>query len=298
MNPKKPSYCPRCGQARFLIQTKDRFAIAVACPDCKTPCVKCGDRGYTVTEQNGYEYVQTCAYCQTIPTRISLFNRAQIPAHYATKLFLPFVSRGEYKSHPSQERAHGRVHEWAKSFRPGDKGLVLLGPCGVGKTLLLCQALRVLTLTWGRSCRYVEFATLLEDLKEQIQDNREGTPTESLKGPLKDATVLVVDELGKGLRTEWEQSQLDTLISERYHSGKTTLFATNFHDKGQTDAPTIGVRPKWGEGSRKENPIEAESLAQRVGVRLYSRLREFCEFVEVEGDDYRIQDTKSKKVKL
>jgi DNA replication protein DnaC len=282
------AYCLKCSNNKFLIQSKDRFATAITCPECKTRCAKCGDRGYTTFENEfGYEYIQSCD-CQTIPKRISAFNRAQIPAQYATKLFLPFNSWDG--AHPTQERAHGHIHEWASSYRPGVRGLVLIGPCGVGKTLMLCQALRVLTLKWGQFCRYVEFATLLEDLKEQIQETREGTPTESIRGPLKDATVLVVDELGKGLRTEWEQNQLDSLISDRYHTGKTTLFATNFYDKGQT-ITAVGPRPRFGDGSNKDN----ESLAQRVGVRLYSRLREFCEFVEIEGDDYRLRENRKKK---
>jgi DNA replication protein DnaC len=289
------TYCLKCSNNKFLIQSKDRFASAITCPECKTRCVKCSDRGYTTFENEfGYEYIQACD-CQTIPKRITAFNRAQIPAQYATKLFLPFNSWGPEGVHPSQERAHGRIHEWANSFRPGVKGLVLIGSCGIGKTLLLCQALRVLTLKFGQFCRYVEFATLLEDLREQIKENREGARTESIRGPLQDATVLVVDELGKGLRTEWEQGQLDTLISDRYHTGKTTLFATNFYDKGQTIS-VAGQKPLWGEGSRKENPVENESLAQRVGVRLYSRLREFCEFIEVEGEDYRLREAKKKKV--
>jgi DNA replication protein DnaC len=292
------TFCNRCSNNKFVIKSQDRssdrFALAVLCSYCKRRCESCGDRGYTVIEKNGYEYVKTCD-CQTIPKQISLFNRAHIPAQYASKLFLPFKSFGPGGVHPSQERAFFHVQDWAKGFLPGQKGFVLIGSCGLGKTLLLCQALRILTLTRGEFCLYVEFATLLEDLKEKIQEHRDGTPTESIRETLKDATVLVVDELGKGLRTEWEQSQLDTLISERYYAGKTTLFATNHNDEGQTDAPIAGPVPRFGLGSRKENPVETESLAKRVGQRLYSRLKEFCEFIEIEGDDYRLREEKNKK---
>jgi DNA replication protein DnaC len=294
------AFCNRCSNNKFIIKSQDRasdrYALAVICSYCKKRCEICLDRGYTITEKNSYEYVKSCN-CQTIPKQISLFNRAQIPAQYASKLFLPFKSFGPGAVSASQERAFFHIQDWAKGFLPGQKGFVLIGSCGLGKTLLLCQALRILTLTRGEFCRYVEFSTLLEDLKEKIQENRDGATTESIRESLKNATVLVVDELGKGLRTEWEQSQLDTLISERYYAGKTTLFATNHHDEGQTNAPLAGPTPRFGPGSRKENPVETESLAKRVGQRLYSRLREFCEFIEIEGEDYRLQETKSKKTK-
>lgn len=288
---KPTAFCNRCGNNKYLFDTKGRFSVAVQCPDCFLGCAKCKGRGYTVVDRDGYDYIQTCE-CQTVPTRISLFNRAQIPAHYHSKLFLPFKNESNYKVHSSQERAQMRVWDWGKAFIPGARGFLLVGPCGTGKTLLLCQALRHLTLRLGYFCRYVEFATLLDEMKEKISERRDGSAQESIKGPLKDATVLVIDELGKGRRTEWEMSELDTLISERYQAGKTTLFATNYLDGGQVvyhDAPKEKA-PLFGEGAK--NMTEQESLAQRVGARIYSRLREFCEFIKVEGDDYRLREGK------
>ena len=64
-------------------------------------------------------------------------------------------------------------------------------------------------------------------------------------------------------------SILDQMISRRYNAGKTVIATTNFDpNRGNT---TDGV----------------PGLLSRIDDRIYSRLCELCEFMELRGDDYR-----------
>ena len=59
------------------------------------------------------------------------------------------------------------------------------------------------------------------------------------------------------------------IINTRYNDKRLTIFTTNYSDKRKNDADTI------------------ESLEDRIGVALRSRLYEMCKTVEIEGEDYR-----------
>src|SRR5436305_4637688 len=81
--------------------------------------------------------------------------------------------------------------------------------------------------------------------------------------------VLVLDELGAGKPTDWVRDTMMQIIGNRYNDKKLTVFTTNYLDARR--APTD------------------ETLEDRVGVRLRSRLYEMCKTVHIEGDDYRKQ---------
>jgi DNA replication protein DnaC len=59
------------------------------------------------------------------------------------------------------------------------------------------------------------------------------------------------------------------IIGKRYNDKRLTIFTTNYSDGRRAAAE--------------------ESLEDRVGVRLRSRLYEMCRTVEIDGDDYRRQ---------
>src|SRR2546427_636857 len=68
---------------------------------------------------------------------------------------------------------------------------------------------------------------------------------------------------------------LDEILSVRYNAGRPTLLATNYPRPG-----TVG----W---EFKADGQSAENLEQRVGPRIYSRLHEMCDLMDVLGDDQR-----------
>jgi len=85
--------------------------------------------------------------------------------------------------------------------------------------------------------------------------------------PVYEAEVLVLDELGASKPTDWVRDTMMQIIGARYNERKLTIFTTNYMDVRRNTAD--------------------ETLEDRVGIRLRSRLYEMCKTVIIEGEDYR-----------
>jgi len=147
-----------------------------------------------------------------------------------------------------------------------DVGLLYLGRCGVGKTHLAVAALKEI-IKKGIGGMFYDFRDLLKEIQDSYNPN---THTSELKilAPIFDADVLVLDELGASKPTEWVQETITHIINKRYNDKKVTIFTSNYMDM------SIGS-------------AYDETLTERVGVRLRSRLHEMCKHILMEGDDYR-----------
>ena len=149
-----------------------------------------------------------------------------------------------------------------------DGGLLYLGTCGVGKTHLAVAVLKALLLKGlpGGGLFY-DFRDLLKEIQDSYNPK---THTSELKvlAPVHNAEVLVLDELGASKPTEWVQETMTHIINKRYNDKRTTIFTSNYLDTENT------------------NPY-GETLCDRVGLRLLSRLHEMCRPITIDSNDYR-----------
>lgn len=257
-------------------------------------CPHCGGSGRRVTLRDGVDFVSRCE-CQDARQLVDLFNAAHLPRALGARTLEPRTADASGPDtfdpkHPSQRTAMGTVEAFVDLYpkRQGTgRGFALLGKPGVGKSHLLVGALRALIERHRAACRYVEFFHLLSELKEGYS---QGKGELELIAPLCAIEVLAIDELGKGRGTEWEMYILDEIISRRYNAGKTTLFASNYTDRRETT-----LRSKSDLYRKTSDPafmgrMTEETLDERVGVRIYSRLREMCDMVTMLGEDYRLTD--------
>jgi len=279
--PEPSSRCPDCGDAGYVVeQVLGSPARARRCT-CQAACPRCGESGYVLVPSGESHVAQPCA-CRHLDERIALFNQIGIPAAVAKASFESFRSWS-----PDHATARAAAEDLARKFR-GDKptrGLLLYGRPGAGKTHLLVAILRQLSLERGVAGRYVEFMLLLSDMKAGFEAKRSHM---DILRPLVHVPVLAIDELGKERGTEWERSMLDELISRRFNSGLTTLFATNYFLEPQAHPEQPGRAVRNTRGSEFQREAEAMTLAQRVGDRIYSRLNEMCTFVKLDpGHDQR-----------
>jgi len=179
-----------------------------------------------------------------------------------------------------------RVHAWLAKFKPiGGPGLVVSGPVGVGKTYLLAAVAKAL-IEKGWEVKFVDFHRLLSVIRAAYSDKRS---EEEILRPLIHADVLLIDELGKGRNSDWEQEKLDQIIMGRYNQNRVVIASTNYTLRAEVNIQHIYNTDLESGGMNKGsfNPDIFESLEARIGKRIYSRLYETSLMIELTGNDHR-----------
>ncbi|PYS71834.1 MAG: hypothetical protein DMF69_09250 [Acidobacteria bacterium] len=167
-----------------------------------------------------------------------------------------------------------------------DRGLLFMGPVGVGKTHLAVSIIRGL-IEKGFACVFTEFGSLLK----QIQDSYNPISKASELGvlaPIYKADVLVLDELGAAVPTDWVRDTMYQIINKRYNENRLTIFTTNYLDEARVENSEAASLPRTF--SKKTSPDkirEMTTLEERIGSTLRSRLHEMCKKVLIDGEDYR-----------
>lgn len=278
--------CAECDRNRYVTYPAGDVAEAKPCQACFEPCPACDGESYIYdTDDRGYEQVRECPVCGTLRRRIQAFNAARVPARYHGR----DSTLERFETHDDDGRPRGnlddikmRVFRWVKGFAPGDDGLLLHGEVGTGKTHLLAAIVRRLTLEKGIRSRFVEFSHLLSNIREQFD---QGKGESAILDPLGQIPVLAIDELGKGRNTAWQLEILDNIVSRRYNRGLTTLFTTNY--VLEASAEDSGGGAGVSDGTDLKRRGHKQTLRERIGERIYSRLHEMVEFVRIDAPDYR-----------
>jgi DNA replication protein DnaC len=220
--------------------------------------------------------------CRTQTRAQRLERSARIPLRYTS------CSLDNFKRVPnsSQDEAFLYACRLVLDYPAVDRGLLYMGPAGVGKTHLAVAIMRGL-LSKGFACVFYEFGALLKQIQDSYNPISKTSEMRVLS-PVYEAQVLVLDELGATVPTDWVRDTMYQIINKRYNDRKLTIFTTNYLDEPRAN-PTAEEEPART-FSRKVNPEriqELTTLEDRIGSRLRSRLYEMCREVRIEGVDYR-----------
>ncbi|MFQ6083767.1 MAG: ATP-binding protein [Candidatus Aminicenantia bacterium] len=222
-------------------------------------CHICQGTGWIIEEQNGSSVARRCE-CYYQKKIDSLLSSVRIPSRYSHCTFENFKP-----NNTSQRNALKISKKFVDDYPALEIGLLFLGPCGVGKTHLAVAICQELISTKKVPCLFYDFRELIKDIQSSYSPDSSFTESEVLV-PILKVELLVLDELGAKRPSAWVEEMLFHIINQRYNKKKITVFTSNYPDETEEDEDT---------------------LVDRIGYRLRSRLYEMCKTVEIEGKDFR-----------
>jgi DNA replication protein DnaC len=160
-----------------------------------------------------------------------------------------------------------------------EKGLLLMGPSGVGKTHLAVAALKEL-IHRGHAGLFCDYRELLKEIQASYNPASESTEMSILE-PIRTAEVLVLDDLGASKPSAWVLDIIGLVLNARYNERRVTILTTNYLDEAANAEPA----PRSPAGQRVV--VREDVLGDRIGARMRSRLYEMCRTVEVFAPDFR-----------
>jgi DNA replication protein DnaC len=232
-------------------------------------CPKCQGTGWLLEDAGGSQVAKRCG-CFGDRVKQALIDQANIPRRYLT------CTLDNFEVHNDSHRDALKIsRQFVKNYPAQDIGLVFIGPCGVGKTHLAVAIIQELIRTKDAACIFYDFRDLIREIQSTF------TPESNLSesavlAPVFSSEVLVLDELGAKRTSAWVEETVFYIINHRYNHKKMTLFTTNYPDTDESEDKRDSFYKKGD-----------ESLIDRIGVRLRSRIYEMCKVVEMWGDDYR-----------
>jgi DNA replication protein DnaC len=225
------------------------------------PCELCDDYGWRPIEQNGVRRFTRCD-CRRDKLGQQRLGDANIPKRYQHCTIANFTIYNE-----TLERAAAKARAIAEAFPVVSKGLFLEGQPGVGKTHLAVAVLRQIIQNTGARGLFYDTRELLKLIRSTYDASIRTTESEVLR-PVMTADVLVLDDIGAEKTSEWVEETMNLIVNTRYNERRLTFFTSNYPDIPESEG-------------------EINSLVARVGYRMRSRLHEMCEFLELDGADYR-----------
>jgi DNA replication protein DnaC len=231
--------------------------------------------------------------CTTDDRAGRTLGRARVPGRYRHCDFENYETDNEIESVPREQQAAWQrslvqaklvVQKFAAEFPVGgEHGLLLMGPCGVGKTHLGVAALKEIVLR-GHSGLFYDYRELLKEIQDSYNPENQATEMTVLE-PVLQAEILVLDDVGSSKPSLWALETVGHVLNTRYNEKRVTLLTTNFLDTEPAANATAQPSSSRVIGLRSAS-IE-DSLTERVGKRIRSRLYEMCRTIEITAPDYR-----------
>jgi DNA replication protein DnaC len=242
-----------------------------------TRCPICSGTGWRLVpvEHNG-RTVEQAARCECIrvdPIR-QMLESSRIPSRYQHCELSNFDHTHDYSSLAS---AYYACQRYVEEY-PNYEGLLIWGPIGCGKTHLAVGVIKDLVRHKSVDCIFYDHRSLLKEVQHSYNDSVQITEMEVLR-PVLETELLVLDELGSSKPTDWVTDLISHILNTRYNEKLPTIITTNYPD---------ALAGEGGRSSRKSDAAHEETLGDRIGDRMLSRLHEMCRVVQIQGQDYRM----------
>jgi DNA replication protein DnaC len=227
-----------------------------------------------IVQPDGERYAQPCE-CRVQVQASRLLKRAAIPRRYE-HCTLDTFEPGFGHADQSLAAAYLMARQFVSGYpvTTEGRGLLLTGSVGVGKTHLVVGIVQALVVEKGVRALFCDYRELLKRIQESYNPQVASTELQILT-PVFEAEVLILDELGAQKPTDWVWDTVALILNTRYNDKRTTLITTNYPNAAAALARSA------------DKTIREETLGDRIGERMRSRLAEMCVEVEMRGADLR-----------
>jgi len=244
-------------------------------------CKICEGSGLRVVVEGGRQVARACE-CRVARRAERMIERARIPKRYKHCTLADFDT-----DHPGAHKSLRAASLMARRFVEGypvdtdGKGLLLTGDIGVGKTHIAVGLLKELIVERGAQGLFYDYRELLKEVQNSYNPTVSATELSILR-PVFEAEVLVLDELGAAKPSDWVWDTVAQILNSRYNERRTTIITTNYPNE-------VGLMATAGDSAKAQatRAMRAETLGDRIGERMLSRLQEMCVAVEMRGKDFR-----------
>lgn len=240
-----------------------------------TVCDVCGGVGLVRTEAG---LSRPCS-CQLAEARRIRLARAGIAPGFAG------ATLENFEKCPHNQKGLTMARRFAQDFLPGFTGkdipgLLLTGTVGTGKTHLAAGVLRHLVEEKGIEGRFVTVPDFLDRLRRSYDSDARETPGQ-IFAPTFAAGLVVIDELGAARPSDWVFETIELLIGGLYNRMTPVIVTTNFSNLDPGAGSAAAGNNDYARAARPE------TLGDRIGARMFSRLQQMCTAVDMTGPDYR-----------
>jgi len=248
--------------------------IPPVCPLCQ------GTLFRFIERPNGDRFAQPCS-CRVAHRNARTLLQARIPKRYEHCTLESFETKFGSAT-PSLSHAHIAAKKFVQAYplETNGTGLLLTGNIGVGKTHLAVGILQAL-IERGAQGLFYDYRELLKQVQHSYNPSVAATELGILE-PIFNAEVLVLDEIGASKPTDWVWDTVAHILNTRYNDQRTTIITTNY-----ANLPPLGVDIPGATTINDRKGHREDTLGDRIGERMRSRLQEMCVVLEMRGEDFR-----------
>ncbi|BBB32296.1 DNA replication protein DnaC [Thermotomaculum hydrothermale] len=234
-------------------------------------CLKCNNTGWILfKDEQGYQIAKPCD-CEYGIT--STLRRIGIPEKYLKCSFENFKINIPKAIGLKQAKTLLYDYVQLELFKSKKQSFLIKGTVGSGKTHLCAAVVRELVKKGYYNIYFVDFKELLDEIKSTFSYASDLSEADILF-PVLNAGLLIIDDLGSERNTEWSEDVFARILNYRYNRDLPVIITTNYFDR------------------QIPNALTEETLEERVGIRMRSRLYEMCRDIEIIAPDFRMLKNK------